>query len=487
MKHMLTFHHLLLWLAVLTLANSQMMDKVKKKGIILAKLTKTPQLGPNQCLEYISESYGFISTVTPVDKPLQTCPDANNTCCAYESQKIMIIQMMGDAKAIELRFENQNKILYDLLNEIKLDLRYIERFKRRQQEMRMSNCKAIATKLSFHDIDHIKDELMKHREEMLDFVQRAHKGVYCAVCTPSAQRHIMTDRLIMRVSFKFCRNLVVHTIKPMMYMHYEFKKFLNLMTKFMTNCDERGQYTANVLPDEVLLQYHTDEKIVRDCWEQRNDPEWINACAAYCDRFDSMKFDQFWEPHLHTYMRLTYYLKKRRMALNLIEKNDILLSSDTSVKDVQINSKVIPIIRNDQVVQEEDELDEYHEEDLDAMKRGLSEMEIEIYMMKFKNNKVVSGDIGGQISLSDFKFLYANKGIDYEELGRNSVATDSLLKEVEMKLNSQRKLELEFEGATEGGYRLDKHGKARFTMQTGGLATGFEILCVLALGLMFWR
>lgn len=463
---------ILLTLAALaTLAAAQMMEMPRKRLVVLSKKAKGEPDAGLKCVEGLVESYGFISTNYAQNTSLATCPSSNSTCCRYESQKIMIVQMLIDARNIEQRFENQNKIIFDLLSEVQLDMRYIERFRRRQAENRMSSCKAIATKLSFHDVDHIKDELEKAREAQLEFVQRAHKGVYCAVCNPDSQKQLLVKKEIMKVSNRFCRNLVVNTIQPQMLLHYELKRFLNMLVKFMSNCDEHGRYSPDPVPDELVLEYSANEKVVRGCWENRNDPEWLVYCADYCNKFDSMKFAEFWEPNLELFLRITYYLKRKRMALNLVEKNDVMLNSDTRIKDVPLNSKVIPIIRNDQVVQEEDEIDEFHFEDIDAMRRPLTDVEMKLFMTKFANQKVVSGDIGGQISLSDFKMIYTNRGIDFEDLGRNAVATENLLKQIETKLNSQRKLARELGGASEGAYQLDSNGKARFAMQlTGSLA-----------------
>ena len=58
---------------------------------------------------------------------------------------------------------------------------------------------------------------------------------------------------------------------------------------------------------------------------------------------------------------------------------------------------------------------------------------MKVFMTRFDNGKVVSGDIGGNISLADFKILYMHKGVDYEEIGRSSIATDNLLKSIEAK------------------------------------------------------
>jgi len=477
----------LLLACVLVLAASaaaQMMDPNQKKSIILTKVNKNAFAMSTKCVEGLSESYGFISTSNVRQESLQVCPSSNTTCCTFESQKVMILQMQVDAKNIQLRFDNQNKILNDLFSEIQLDMRYIERFKKRQEIMAMSNCKAIATKLSFHDIDHVKAELIKHREEMLEFVQRAHKGVYCAVCNPDSQRFLAMETLTMRISTRFCRNLVVNTIRPMLFVHHQIKRFMNLLVKFMTNCDEHGHYTPNSVPDELILEYSTNEKVVRRCWENRNDPEWVDHCAEYCRKFDSMKFDEFWEPTLETFLRVTYYLKRRRMSLNLVEKNDAMLGADTRVIDVPLHPKVIPIIRNDLVVQEEDEVDPYHLEDLDALKRPLSDIEMNLYMTKFKNRRVVSGDIGGQITLSDFKVIYHTKGIDFEDLGRNSVATDSLLKSVIIKINAGKRAR-ELNAFSDGATVLD--AQPRGMMQIGGSSwlakVGWSVLLAVVINL----
>ena len=430
---------LILLIASLTLiakTNSQMMPAVSKKVMILTKLTKGDKPNPNLCLEGLVESYGLVSTGTVNQQMLTTCPSSNTTCCAFESQKLMIIQMQYDSKNIQKRFESQDRIIFELLDEIQLDMRYIERFKTRQSRKRISSCGAIATKLSFHDIDRVKATLKQQRQQMKEWAVLAHKGVYCALCNPDTQKFISMDRQLMKVSFKFCRGVVFNTIQPMMYLHYELKKFLNLLLKFLTNCDQHGNYINISPPDFLELEYSNSEKTIRECWDNRNDPEWIIHCHNYCKEYDLMQFQEFFEPNLDRFLKLTYYFKKQRMMLNIIERNDVMLNQDTSVSDVELNSRTIPLLNNADVVDEDSEEDSWREEDLDALKRPLSTIEIDVFLTRFIDKRVVAGDIGSNVSLSDFKLLYQNKGIDFEDLGRDSVATDSLLKSVMAKLNA---------------------------------------------------
>ena len=431
----------LLLITILTLITktfSQIMPTVSKKALILLKATKGYKPDPNLCLEGLAESYGLVSTGRVSEQMLTTCPSSNRTCCAFESQKLMIIQMQYDSKNIEKRFESQDKIIFELLNEIQLDMRYIERFKKRQLRKRISSCGAIATKLSFHDIDRVKANLKEHREQMKQWAIRSHKGVYCAVCNPDAQKHISLDRQIMKVSYQFCRGVVFNTIQPMMYLHYELKRFLNLMLKFLTNCDQHGSYRHISPPDFLELEYSNWEKTIRECWDNRNDPNWAVHCHDYCNKYDITKFQEFFEPNLDRFLKLTYFFKSQRMMLNLIERNDVMLNQDTSVSDVELNPHTIPIINNGDVQDEDSEEDSWREEDLDALKRPLTKIEMNVFLTRFINKRIIAGDIGSDISLSDFKLLYQNKGIDFEELGRDSVATDSLLKSVMTKINAMK-------------------------------------------------
>ena len=416
-------------------ANHDTHNSVSKKVTVLLKAGKGSK-PPSECLEGLVESYGMVSTGDFSDQMLTTCPSSNRTCCTFESQKLMIIQMQVDSKNIDRRFEAQDKIIFDLLDELQLDMRYIERFKTRQLLKRISSCGAIATKLSFHDIDRVKASLRIHRQEMREWAIRSHKGIYCAMCNAETQKFINLDRNIVKVSFKFCRSIVVNTIQPMMYLHYEFKKFLNLMLKFLTNCDEHGSYRHISPPDFLELEYSNWEKTIRECWDMRNDPDWSTSCYNYCKEYDITQFKEFFEPNLDRFLKLTYYFKRQRMMLNVIERNDVMLNEDTSVSDVELNPHTIPLIHNADVADEDSEEDSWREEDLDALKRPLSKIEMKVFLTRFVNKRIVAGDIGSNISLSDFKLLYINKGIDFEELGRDAVATDNLLKSVITKMDA---------------------------------------------------
>ena len=427
------------FLLLCQLGLSQLMHPDTKKDLILHKRQQASKMEEDECLEGLVESYGLFSTGTVVEESLATCPSSPNTCCQYDSQKIMIYEMKNDLRKLEKRLKDQDEIIFSLLKELKLDMRYIERFKERQQLQRMSSCKAMGTKLSFHDIDRVASGLEEARESMLEFVKSAHKGVYCALCSPEAQRHIDLDNGILKLSHKFCRSVIVNTIKPMLYLHYEFKRFLNMMARFFQNCDAHGAYHDFTVPDEVVFEYSPDEKVIHNCWKFRNDPDWVKQCSAYCDKFNTMDFSQFFEPNLGLYMRITAFLKHKRMHLNLVERTDDNLHYDSEIRDFPINPTTVGVIDNSKVEDNEHKEGDYEQEEVDALKPVLTNNQIKLFLERFKKNNVVAGDIGAHYSLAVFSYRYSKKGIDFHTLGKDAVSTDALLRVVEAKMNAANK------------------------------------------------
>ena len=437
-------------------SESQMIHPFVKKGLILHKMGNKDNRNPNQCIPGLVESYGFESTITVKNETLSACPGFNSTCCSYESQKLMILQMQKDTENLEERFAAQNKIIFGLLDELKLDMRYINRFLKRQETEDISNCQVIAKKLNFHDIERVEDSLKKDREEMEKFFMLTYKGVYCAACSPQNQKNLNLDRMLVRTSLKFCRDMVFNSVKPLMYLHYEFRTFLNLMVQFMTDCDERGNYTKNEIPHEITFYRGEDEKIVRECFENRDDPEWYIFCGRFCDMFSATEYKDFFEPNMDVMLHILNHLKTKRMHLNVIEKADSTIDADTKVRDVELNPTTVAPIDNSKVVQEEDEEDPYEPENQDARHAPMNRMEIEVFLTKFKDRKAVSGDIGGKLSLSDFEFKWSKKGMDYNSIGREAVSTNALLKVVETKIYAMEKEAKTIETASDDSSSGDK-------------------------------
>lgn len=417
---------------------SQTMEPSVKKELISKKRQEEFRLPDGECLVGLVESYGLFSTGQVVKESLNTCPSSPDTCCKYRSQKIMIYEMKKDLLKIQSRMKAQDTIIFDLLRELKLDMRYIERFKERQTLQPMNSCKAIATKLSFHDIDRVEHGMLEAREEMLLFVKSSHKGVYCALCSPQAQKYMDLHNGILRLSHKFCRDIVINTIKPMMYLHYEFKRFLNLMARFFQNCDAHGVYTDSFVPDNIVFEYSPEEQVIRDCWKFRNDPDWILKCAPFCDKFNTMNFSEFFEPDLATYMRMNAFLKRKRMHLNLIERTDDSLHYDSEIRDFPINPTTVGVIDNSKEEDNEHKEGEYEAEEIDALTRPMTDEQIKLVLERFRKNLMVSGDIGAKVSIAQYTYRFTKKGIDFYEIGKDAVATDALLKVVEAKMNAEK-------------------------------------------------
>lgn len=172
-----------------------------------------------------------------------------------------------------------------------------------------NNCKLIVDTLSQYKFEDIRPKIKDRLVEMTAFFQTSFKGFYCTICDVANHPFIDVTRRNVKLSKPFCWNLLQNTVKPLIYLHTHFKQIVNLATRFVTNCDEQGNYVSSLLEESKyrLVMKPKTKLILRRCLKSMTGqlPEWLEYCQPICRKFSLVRLRKFFFPQVNKLARLT--------------------------------------------------------------------------------------------------------------------------------------------------------------------------------------
>lgn len=87
--------------------------------------------------------------------------------------------------------------------------------------------------------------------------------------------------------------------------------------EFLAKCNYRGKYYDFLVPELFKFEVHAkDEKRYKMCLKFRNSPEWFKRCSFICNKFNIVKFDPFYVPHIKKYINFIKYAKTKMFKIN---------------------------------------------------------------------------------------------------------------------------------------------------------------------------
>lgn len=89
-------------------------------------------------------------------------------------------------------------------------------------------------------------------QNMHNFFINTYKGVYCGVCSGKNSKFFDFSKKSAILSKKFCRDIIQHTIQPMIYFHSHIPKVTELFNLFQ-KCSLKGDFEENKEIKEVSL------------------------------------------------------------------------------------------------------------------------------------------------------------------------------------------------------------------------------------------
>lgn len=139
----------------------------------------------------------------------------------------------------------------------------------------------------------------------------SHQGLFCTICDGTTHKYIDIDKKQIQYSDGFCRDIVINSLHPMMYLHDFFNKYLNIVTKFIISCDFEGIFADK--PANPKYLFHNDYKhkgSLDTCNEQRNKVDWLESCEPICKEFKPTIFNSnFFAPNLKKFFEYNAFLE----------------------------------------------------------------------------------------------------------------------------------------------------------------------------------
>lgn len=87
--------------------------------------------------------------------------------------------------------------------------------------------------------------------------------------------------------------------------------------EFLAKCNYKGKYFDRFVPD--LFKFREDKKDAKRykiCMKYRNRPEWYEKCSFMCEKFNAVKFDSFYVPHLKGYINFIKYTNVKMFKID---------------------------------------------------------------------------------------------------------------------------------------------------------------------------
>lgn len=283
------------------------------------------------CDRKIPQSLGFVGLSSYVKNNLDMCPNLKHSCCAVEDQ-LMIYEywVTGNEEVnLETRLEFHRQVYSELFNKA------IEVYTRAKKIMillegrAVSNCKVLARRILNFRIDALAPLLRSSMQHYHDFLKETYKGFYCSMCDAEKTRFIDINKKKFVVSEEFCRDIVYNSLHVLMYLHSHFSKYLNLISKFVSNCDYRGVYKPVTISSKYLFSTKADHhRMLNGCHTYRNDINWFDFCEPMCKQFNLVEFKEFLKPNVEKYRKYSRWLGNFMVKQRAAEAKDVLLNGD---------------------------------------------------------------------------------------------------------------------------------------------------------------
>ena len=107
--------------------------------------------------------------------------------------------------------------------------------------------------------------------------------------------------------------MVIKALHPVTYFHTYFNKYFNLLSKFSTSCNLKGEFTDTPINSKLLFHndvlYHSK---LEKCNNHVNKIDWLENCQDFCGQFKLLNFNtKFFSPSMKKFVRLTKFYNDR--------------------------------------------------------------------------------------------------------------------------------------------------------------------------------
>lgn len=388
-------------------------------------LKKLMSAGP-QCKRELLRSFGLEGNTVPAANKLNMCPHVVNSCCTKFDQVTLFENWEFGHEHSNLRRRfNYLQQIYTYTTNItfhanSLANKTLDHF----ATTTVNNCKVLAKRLTQYQIEKVGPKLRFAIQQMYDWWEKVFSGVNCAVCDADMHKYFDFKRNEITYSVKFCRNLVMKNLPPLLFLAGHLPKLINLVIQFTASCDAKGNFQEDAygLGDLIEIDRAYKEKLER-CRDNRNSLDWFEYCEFICEEFNLIEFSKDFEPLVDKYQKsneLIFEYLKAYEGINDHEKGN--LSNHTRV--------LADEPQNQQNAKEEEEEGGSGSEQ--SMKIHLPEVQKPFDFWKLPSIKrdnitdiriVIPSSDKGNYNFELFDSVWDENGLDLEDIGEKSMLT----------------------------------------------------------------
>lgn len=292
------------------------------------------------CNQEIQQSLGMQGYKYPRKISLDMCPTITQSCCTVEDQLTIYKAWVMDKEEenLEERLAFHKTIYWEFLKKANEASARAKSTFELVEERAVSNCKILARRIMHYRIDAVMKLLRDQIDNMHTFIHDSYKGFYCNSCDATQSKYFRINKKRFILSEEYCRDIVNNSLVTLLYFHHHFVKYINLMSKFITQCDYMGNFKKKSLPESVTFYSKaTHYRTLHGCNQYRNDINWIDFCMPVCKQFKISEFSDFFKPNADKIRKYTRWLGKQLVKVNAAEAKDLMIKGHR--KQVRLSKK----------------------------------------------------------------------------------------------------------------------------------------------------
>lgn len=140
-----------------------------------------------------------------------------------------------------------------------------------------SECKILSRRILHLKVQEVFDNIKTQIQKMHGFFDIAYKGFYCSLCDPGTSLLYEEGEETAILSQKYCRDIVVNSLNPLLYLNVHLPQLSEIMTTFITRCSAEGVYDASKEIDKKfdIKPAQGDVEVLTACKENHNGTNWF--------------------------------------------------------------------------------------------------------------------------------------------------------------------------------------------------------------------
>jgi hypothetical protein len=372
------------------------------------------------CFRGLVETYSMEGLDKPEQLGLKMCGNVRNTCCQIKDQETMFTNWVHgkEEENIEEHYSRNTKVYQELINQLVEVQKYASQVKGVIVK-KVSNCKLLAERILNYEVSQVEKKIIENLENLKKFFILSYKGFYCTICNHDNHRFFKKESSTVIFSEKFCRDIVEQSLPSLLTFHVDVVKLLNLVTKFVTSCDMKGEYNLeSTFPKDLVFgQSKQVTDSLRACRDNRNKKEWFSYCKEVCMNFQLVKFSKYFEPNIEEINKYNVFLKKSNQDLALEKAMHPLLAGGSGSSSAPATPKSVRILEENKEKKANDLI----------YRPGLSpKVQLDSWKKDFAPEGISPADEGDSSSISESSFNTVKTELQLAREGSSTQASATL-------------------------------------------------------------